>query len=119
MSPGVFRNSFYIVAAAVCLCAPASSFPEGLPTTPPLRQELVAIGAQLYTRCVSCHGPDVVASGAATDLRTSTSALAAVAFASIVRGGALQNQGMPGFPELTNRELEGLRYYIRSRAAAK
>ena len=129
---GILRPTFCVVATA-WLCAsgasrgdldldvaqvtPAASQTQPLQATQrPVDPELVALGAREYIRCAPCHGLDVVAAGTAPDLRASTAALAAVPFASIVRGGFLQNRGMPAFPDLTNRELEGLRYYIRSRA---
>ena len=38
-------------------------------------------------------------------------------FVQIVRGGALQAQGMPKFGELTDAELDDIRYYVRAQAA--
>jgi quinohemoprotein ethanol dehydrogenase len=54
--------------------------------------------------------------GAAPDLRKSQIPLDAEAFNSVVRDGALGRAGMPGFNELSELELAGLRMYIRQRA---
>jgi quinohemoprotein ethanol dehydrogenase len=34
----------------------------------------------------------------------------------VVRNGSLESRGMPKFAELTDRELDALRHYIRYRA---
>ncbi len=73
-------------------------------------------GKHVYKDCVICHGTAVVAGGYAPDLRASHVPLSASAFAAIVRDGALENRGMPAFPELSDQDLEALRHYIRERA---
>jgi len=103
-----------------------------LPPTPPPRQveplqapefqidqTAVALGIEQYSRCVLCHGPGAVAGGTAPDLRASTVPLSRVAFAAVVRDGSLESKGMPKFAELTDRELDALRNYIRYRARLK
>ena len=100
-----------------------------LPATPPPRRvapivagefeidpAAVALGIEQYTRCLLCHGPGAVAGGTAPDLRASTIPLSKVDFAAVVRDGRLESRGMPKFPELTDRELEALRHYIRHHA---
>jgi quinohemoprotein ethanol dehydrogenase len=77
----------------------------------------VALGIEQYTRCVVCHGPGAVAGGSAPDLRASTIPLSKADFAAVVRDGRLESRGMPKFPELSDRELEALRHYIRYRAS--
>lgn len=72
-------------------------------------------GAQLFLKCQWCHGAGAIAGGSAPDLRASLSPLVAASFASVVRGG-LETRGMPRYEELTERELEALRQYIRARA---
>ena len=72
-------------------------------------------GAQLFMKCQWCHGAGAIAGGGAPDLRASLSPLVAPSFASVVRGG-VEIKGMPKFEELTDRELEALRHYIRARA---
>lgn len=76
---------------------------------------LVTEGAQIYTRCQWCHGAGAIAGGGAPDLRASAAALGAASFATVVRGG-VEARGMPKYDELTDRELEALRHYIRARA---
>jgi quinohemoprotein ethanol dehydrogenase len=73
-------------------------------------------GAEIYMRCLLCHGPGAVAGGTAPDLRASTVPLSEAGFAAIVRGGALVTQGMPNFPELTDEQLTDLRQYLRAKA---
>jgi quinohemoprotein ethanol dehydrogenase len=80
-----------------------------------LDEALVKEGAQLFTKCQWCHGAGAIAGGGAPDLRASLSPLVAQSFASVVRGGN-EVRGMPKFDELTDRELEALRQYIRARA---
>ena len=102
-----------------------------LPATPPPRRiepiiaasfeidpAAVALGGRQYTRCFLCHGPDAIAGGTAPDLRASAIALSREDFAAVVRDGSLESRGMPRFPELTDRELDALRHYIRDRARA-
>jgi quinohemoprotein ethanol dehydrogenase len=72
-------------------------------------------GAQVYSKCQWCHGAGAIAGGGAPDLRASLSPLVDASFTSVVRGG-LETRGMPRFEELTDRELEALRHYIRARA---
>jgi quinohemoprotein ethanol dehydrogenase len=38
------------------------------------------------------------------------------AFSDVVQGGTLVENGMPGFPELSDSALEQLRHYIRAKA---
>ena len=74
-------------------------------------------GSVLYSHaCVSCHGGGVVSGGSAPDLRASAIPLAEPAFRQVVVEGARALQGMPGFPELSDAEIESLMHFIRSRA---
>ncbi|MEO8016637.1 MAG: PQQ-binding-like beta-propeller repeat protein [Pseudomonadota bacterium] len=72
-------------------------------------------GAATFAKCQWCHGAGAIAGGSAPDLRASPALLNAASFATIVRGG-LEARGMPKFDELNDRELEGLRNYVRVRA---
>jgi len=75
-------------------------------------------GAMAYTRhCGDCHGSLAVGSIHAPDLRRSPIVLDWDAYLQIVRGGALEAQGMPKFGELDDRKLEDIRYYVRAQAA--
>ena len=80
-----------------------------------LDDALVKEGGQLFAKCQWCHGAGAIAGGGAPDLRASLSPLVAASFASVVRTGN-EVRGMPRFEELTDRELESLRQYIRARA---
>ena len=77
-------------------------------------------GAMLFmaNACMVCHGLNVVAGGAAPDLRISQIPLSSEAFQDVVRDGALLNNGMPRFPRMTPADAEALRQYIRSRGQA-
>lgn len=80
---------------------------------------LEAKGAGVYYgNCVLCHGIDVNAGGYAPDLRSSQMPQSAEAFGAVVRDGALLPNGMPKFDEMSKSDLEALRQFIRSRAAA-
>jgi quinohemoprotein ethanol dehydrogenase len=72
-------------------------------------------GIQQWSRCQLCHGPGAVAGGTAPDLRASQIPMNAAGFAATVRTG-IEARGMPKFPELSDRELESLRHYVRYRA---
>ena len=76
---------------------------------------LVKEGIQQWSRCQVCHGPGAVAGGTAPDLRASQIVLNPASFAAAVKSG-VETRGMPKFGELTERELEALRHYIRYRA---
>jgi len=75
-------------------------------------------GATAFTvHCGDCHGSMAVGSTQAPDLRRSPIPQDREAFVQIVRGGALEAQGMPKFGELSDRKLDDIRYYIRAQAA--
>ena len=78
---------------------------------------LVAEGAKVYARCQWCHGAGAIAGGGAPDLRVSATPMNPPAFAAAVRGGN-ETRGMPRFAELSDRELDALRHYLRARARA-
>ncbi|WP_311270470.1 PQQ-dependent dehydrogenase, methanol/ethanol family [Sphingobium sp. WCS2017Hpa-17] len=73
-----------------------------------------ARGMLTYARhCAVCHGVDVIAAGHAPDLLASAVPLDPMAFATVVRDGALVTNGMPRFEEFGDAELAALRQYIR------
>jgi len=78
-------------------------------------EALAKEGAGVFAKCQWCHGAGAIAGGGAPDLRVSLSPLVPESFAALVRGGQ-ETRGMPKFDELTDRELEALRHYIRARA---
>lgn len=73
-------------------------------------------GASEYWKCINCHGDNMYSGGMAPDLRASQVSLNPEAFASIVRNGSLNQNGMPSFPDITDEQLEALRHFIRKRA---
>jgi quinohemoprotein ethanol dehydrogenase len=75
-----------------------------------------ARGARLWGKCLHCHGLDVVSAGYAIDLRVSAVPQSAEAFAAVVRGGSLLANGMPRWEEISDKELNDLRQYIRTEA---
>jgi quinohemoprotein ethanol dehydrogenase len=102
-----------------------------LPPTPPpapaqpldgpdidVDETLVKGGAERFAACQWCHGAGAISGGMAPDLRASTVPLDAAKFSTIVKGG-VEPRGMPKFEELTDRDLEALRHFIRARARAE
>lgn len=76
-------------------------------------------GAMLYARnCLGCHGIGLKPTGQAPDLRLSQVPQSAEAFTSVLREGALVGNGMPAFKELSARQTDQIRQYIRSQRAA-
>jgi quinohemoprotein ethanol dehydrogenase len=78
-------------------------------------EALAKEGAQLFTKCQWCHGAGAIAGGGAPDLRASAAPLGGDSFAAVVRAG-VEARGMPKYEELSDRELDALRHYIRARA---
>jgi quinohemoprotein ethanol dehydrogenase len=75
-------------------------------------------GAMAYSaHCSTCHGSLAVGSIHAPDLRRSAIPQDRTGFIQIVRDGVLQAQGMPEFGELTDAQLDDIRYYLRAQAA--
>ncbi|WP_162419278.1 PQQ-dependent dehydrogenase, methanol/ethanol family [Cyclobacterium roseum] len=109
--------SFSLEGSAEIAALPPPFFPE--PLNEPnftINDEMAARGAIVYGGCGGCHGPGLIAGGMAPDLRASGLVLNKEAFSSVVRDGILAGRGMPGQPEITDRELEDLRHYVRQRA---
>ena len=88
------------------------------PPVPPLPVDASAAtirqGHQLYAgHCLGCHGVNAVA-GSLPDLRYLSAAVHAQ-FESIVLGGSLEAQGMPGFGDLLNAEqVKAIQQYVLS-----
>lgn len=98
----------------------AQAVETGFAEDPDYREnpQSAARGLKVYNHCVVCHGGALMTTGTAPDLRRSAVPPSSEAFSKIVHAGALASVGMPRFQELTERELEDLRQYIRSVAAA-
>jgi quinohemoprotein ethanol dehydrogenase len=73
-------------------------------------------GKEFAGTCDGCHGRNVIAGGAAPDLRASGVVLSPTGFADVVRGGSRAASGMPRFRHLTDAQLSALRHFIRQRA---
>lgn len=75
-----------------------------------------ARGQPIYAgKCAICHGLDMIAGGAAPDLRASPVPLDRLAFDHVVRDGSLLAAAMPGFRDISDAEREDLRLFIRTR----
>ena len=90
------------------------------PADPDFKPDLARAqaGAMLFggNACLVCHGWNGVASGAAPDLRHSPTITDAATFRAIVKEGALKLNGMPPFPQISDADLETIRFYLRARA---
>lgn len=94
--------------------------PPEPPADPSFKQDQARFmpGAMAYTRhCGDCHGSLAVGAIQAPDLRRSPLPQDRATFVQIVREGALEVQGMPKFAELTDAQIDDIRYYLRARAA--
>jgi quinohemoprotein ethanol dehydrogenase len=77
----------------------------------------VAAGMKLYdVRCRLCHGGGVASPGSAPDLRESQLASSADGIWVVAHDGALLQNGMPRFDDLSRPEVEQIFAYIRSAA---
>jgi quinohemoprotein ethanol dehydrogenase len=94
--------------------------PPAPPADPGFRPDTARAqaGAMLFgTRsCMVCHGWNAAAAGAAPDLRLSPTIADAATFRAIVKDGGLKMNGMPAFPELSDAEVETIRFFLRTRA---
>ena len=73
-------------------------------------------GTSYGNHCFFCHGAGAISGGSAPDLRESPAIVSFDALKNIVVGGALLSKGMPRFEEMSDRELEDLRTYLRTQA---
>ena len=77
-------------------------------------QARYGMGAGLwYDTCFVCHGIELMAGGAAPDLRRSAVAADLEQLTAVVRNGSLRSKGMPDYPEYTPEQIEALQHYIR------
>ena len=76
----------------------------------------VAAGEPLYRACMVCHGMNLESGGMAPDLRESQIALDPDAFWNVVHEGALIQNGMPRYDELSNEQALQIWAYIRAEA---
>jgi quinohemoprotein ethanol dehydrogenase len=114
--------SFSLDGSAILPPQPPPHVPQPIRSEFAVHAELAEAGSQLFNRdriegiCWYCHGWGAVSGGAAPDLRASAAVLDREVFDRVVRGGALTHLGMPAFADLTDRELESLRHYVRREA---
>lgn len=80
--------------------------------------EQLLLGNKTYAAyCAACHGFSVVSGHVVPDLRRSPIIQSAQAFELVVKGGILENRGMPNFGErISSEELEAIRAYIADEA---
>jgi len=95
--------------------------PEPIVWNPPERigtEISVESGRQLYMRyCSACHGGGAVGSGVLPDLRRSGMIASKDAWNSVLREGALTENGMVSFASVMNEsETEAVRAYVIDRA---
>ena len=94
------------------------------PLTPPVDPDFkpdparIAKGGMGFAAgaCIVCHGMNAIGGGTAPDLRYSPVIVDKDAFHAIVKDGASKPAGMPQFANLTDEQLEDIRYYLRFRA---
>lgn len=77
----------------------------------------VIAGRALSVRCAACHGVGFHSTGTpGPDLRESAIALDVESLSTLLKTGALIENGMPAFPMLSDTEIRQLHAYIRARA---
>lgn len=82
-----------------------------------LSESDVAAGRALSVQCAACHGVGFQSTGTpAPDLRESAIALNFDSFSTVLKSGALLEQGMPRFQNLTDDQIRALYAYIRAKA---
>lgn len=92
-----------------------------VPTLPEMldvSDEVIAKGLNTYSNtCVTCHGDQAFSSGLIPNLRFSPITKNAEAWNSVVREGALAENGMPNFGKVLDRDTaEAIRAYVISEA---
>jgi len=100
--------------------APFEAPPLTPPEDPDFKPEPAQImqGAMAYGvgSCLVCHGMNAIGGGSAPDLRYSPIIVDKDAFRAVVKDGAFKLSGMPPFPQLADKQVEDIRYYLRARA---
>lgn len=98
---------------------PKTPYTPAAPADPDFRPDATAAkaGEGIFNqRCAVCHGGGAVAGGVAPDLRTSGVILSAETLTAILHDGILVSSGMPQFEELSAKDRENIRQYMRTRA---
>jgi quinohemoprotein ethanol dehydrogenase len=82
-----------------------------------LNEAEVVAGRALSIECAACHGVGLQSTGTpGPDLRESAIALHLDSLSTLLKSGALIQQGMPRFENLTDEQIRDLYAYIRARA---
>jgi len=81
-----------------------------------VQESLAKTGGDVFAPCSYCHGAAAIGGGLAPDLRASPIVLSAESFADVVRNGALLENGMPAYSNMSDETLEALRHYLRQQA---
>jgi quinohemoprotein ethanol dehydrogenase len=82
-----------------------------------LNEADISAGRALSVQCAACHGVGFHATGTpGPDLRESPIALRLDTFGELLKSGALIQNGMPRFQNLTDEQIRQLHAYIRARA---
>jgi quinohemoprotein ethanol dehydrogenase len=76
----------------------------------------IIAGQDLSLNCMYCHGRGARGSGLAPDLRESALALSPDAFYAVVHDGALVENGMPKFSDLSRQQVMQLYAFVRAAA---
>jgi len=79
---------------------------------------LAAAGGMVFMMngCLACHGWNAVGGGQAPDLRYSPAIVDAATVHAIVKEGVLRANGMPQFADISDADLEAVRFYLRTRS---
>ena len=88
--------------------------PVPKPPLPRFSEQLAVKGRELYSAnaCEVCHGLDMVNGGGTTPDLHRTDEARHTLFGDIVRGGLLNQSGMPRFSNLSDDDLKALQAYI-------
>jgi quinohemoprotein ethanol dehydrogenase len=82
-----------------------------------LNEADVSAGRALSVQCAACHGVGLQSTGTpGPDLRESAIALKLDTFSTLLKSGALLEQGMPRFQQLTDDQIRQLYAYVRAKA---
>lgn len=100
--------------------APFTMPPLEIPADPDFKPDAARAqkGAMLFggNACLVCHGWNAVGGGAAPDLRYSPMIVDGDAFKQVVHNGALVPNGMPKFAQISDDDLDTIRFYLRTRS---
>ncbi len=70
----------------------------------------------LVRNCHVCHAANLIAGGAAPDLRRAQSPMTIEGLTAVLHEGSLRSRGMPQYEEMPPEEIEALQHYIRQQA---